>query len=425
MRKKMDRKKIKRAVGFFLMIGLLVFNVWLWNDNAQLGTFLFVGWVLGYILTRSRIGFATIYVEFFNTGAGTRFYYLLLLFVFGALGTAVIHSIAADGAVLQFQASGSQTAIPGTSAVSPVDLSLIIGSLLFGSGMVINKGGGSETLRKTGQGNGRYMLTFLFLLIGTLPGQVAKTAFDQSSLSQYSIRMYLPDQAGYTGALLLTAVLAGAVFLLTRSYEKKRMQENAYETKEKQEKEKHPIKTFSEARQGGMYHTLFQANWPALLGVVGVSAVLFVSLIFTGETLKVTKPLLKAAVALFSQFGVSFDHPAFSQTLKTLQNGIWNDTESVRNAGVLGGALLYSLTSNSFDLSWNMKWREAPWYMSSGLLMGFGAILAGGGNIGALYSGIVNLSLSGWVVLFFGALGAIATMTALNGRVSTIHKANE
>ncbi|WP_277631427.1 hypothetical protein [Atopococcus tabaci] len=64
----MDRKKIKRAVGFFLMIGLLVFNVWLWNDNTQLGTFLFVGWVLGYILTRSRIGFATIYVEFFNKG---------------------------------------------------------------------------------------------------------------------------------------------------------------------------------------------------------------------------------------------------------------------------------------------------------------------------------------------------------------------
>lgn len=174
-----------------------------------------------------------------------------------------------------------------------------------------------------------------------------------------------------------------------------------------------------------MYHTLFQANWPALLGVVGVSAVLFVSLIFTGETLKVTKPLLKAAVALFSQFGVSFDHPAFSQTLKTLQNGIWNDTESVRNAGVLGGALLYSLTSNSFDLSWNMKWREAPWYMISGLLMGFGAMLAGGGNIGALYSGIVNLSLSGWAVLFFGAMGSIATMTAFNGRVSTIHKANE
>jgi hypothetical protein len=42
-----------------------------------------------------------------------------------------------------------------------------------------------------------------------------------------------------------------------------------------------------------------------------------------------------------------------------------------------------------------------------GLLMGYGARIAFGCNIGALYSGISSLSLSGWVFaigMFFGAV---------------------
>ena len=41
-----------------------------------------------------------------------------------------------------------------------------------------------------------------------------------------------------------------------------------------------------------------------------------------------------------------------------------------------------------------------------GLLMGYGARLAGGCNIGALFSGIASLSLSGWVFAVFLLAGA-------------------
>ena len=41
-----------------------------------------------------------------------------------------------------------------------------------------------------------------------------------------------------------------------------------------------------------------------------------------------------------------------------------------------------------------------------GLLMGYGARLAGGCNIGALYSSIASLSLSGWVFAIFLFIGA-------------------
>ncbi|HCX03258.1 MAG TPA: YeeE/YedE family protein, partial [Clostridiales bacterium] len=42
-----------------------------------------------------------------------------------------------------------------------------------------------------------------------------------------------------------------------------------------------------------------------------------------------------------------------------------------------------------------------------GLLMGYGARIAFGCNIGALYSGISTLSLSGWIYGIFMFLGAV------------------
>lgn len=63
--------------------------------------------------------------------------------------------------------------------------------------------------------------------------------------------------------------------------------------------------------------------------------------------------------------------------------------------------------------------------MLSGLLMGFGAVLASGCIVGALYSGIVNFSLSGWVVFAAMSLGIWLAVKLLNGRISTIPKVDQ
>ena len=46
-------------------------------------------------------------------------------------------------------------------------------------------------------------------------------------------------------------------------------------------------------------------------------------------------------------------------------------------------------------------------YALGGLTMGFGTRLANGCNVGALYSPISNLSLSGWFFLVFMVVGGI------------------
>ncbi len=65
-----------------------------------------------------------------------------------------------------------------------------------------------------------------------------------------------------------------------------------------------------------------------------------------------------------------------------------------------------------------MLHREIPWRTAlaavlGGILMGVGARLAGGCNIGAYLAGIASGSLSGWV---WGAVALAGTWVGLRGR---------
>ncbi len=91
----------------------------------------------------------------------------------------------------------------------------------------------------------------------------------------------------------------------------------------------------------------------------------------------------------------------------TLNNGILNHPESWRNFGIITGALAATLLASGFKLKKIKSYRQVIAAVLGGTLMGYGARLAFGCNIGALYGGIASLSLSGWVFaigMFGGAI---------------------
>ena len=92
---------------------------------------------------------------------------------------------------------------------------------------------------------------------------------------------------------------------------------------------------------------------------------------------------------------------------RTLENGFLADGGSVRNAGLVLGALLAVLFASQFKIKKLKSKKQVVAAILGGLLMGYGARIAYGCNIGALYSGIASLSLSGWVFGIFLFLGAI------------------
>ncbi len=90
---------------------------------------------------------------------------------------------------------------------------------------------------------------------------------------------------------------------------------------------------------------------------------------------------------------------SFGQSFLT--NGL-----SIQNLGIILGALLATLLASQFKLKKLKSWKQVAAAVLGGLLMGYGARIAFGCNIGALFSGIASMSLHGWVYLVFIFLGA-------------------
>ena len=82
----------------------------------------------------------------------------------------------------------------------------------------------------------------------------------------------------------------------------------------------------------------------------------------------------------------------------TLNAGFLNNPDSWRNIGIIFGALLVVLLASQFKIKKIKSWKQVIAAVLGGLLMGYGARIGYGCNIGALFSGIASLSLSGWVL---------------------------
>lgn len=92
---------------------------------------------------------------------------------------------------------------------------------------------------------------------------------------------------------------------------------------------------------------------------------------------------------------------------ETLAAGFWAHPSSVRNLGVIVGAFLSALVASQFKFKLIKSWKQIVAAVLGGLLMGFGAKIAFGCNIGSLFSGTASGSLHGWVFMIFIFLGAI------------------
>lgn len=89
-----------------------------------------------------------------------------------------------------------------------------------------------------------------------------------------------------------------------------------------------------------------------------------------------------------------------------LKKSVWYNTGSVIGLGLIGGAFISACLGGQFAFRFPPV-REYVKAMVAGVLMGIGAALAGGCNVGGMYNAIGNLAANGfamWVGLIPGAL---------------------
>jgi uncharacterized protein len=161
-----------------------------------------------------------------------------------------------------------------------------------------------------------------------------------------------------------------------------------------------------------LYHKVLKAPWPYWVAAIVLSLLNISLLILTGSPWRVTSGFLYWGMWILEKLGYN----DFTGSYFALHGGLAGgetflvNSVSILNAAVLLGALLSVLISSEF------KWRriknpkQVGFAIFGGLLMGYGARLAFGCNIGAFFSAIPSFSLHGWVfALSMGAGGVIGS----------------
>ncbi|MDI3548077.1 MAG: uncharacterized protein PWR10_1729 [Halanaerobiales bacterium] len=163
-------------------------------------------------------------------------------------------------------------------------------------------------------------------------------------------------------------------------------------------------------RKNEFYKKWFKNAWTYVVGAILLSVFQIITLAVTGNPWGVSGVLANWGAWLYQAVGGSVDKWYYFSSegaQKTLEAGFWNHGGSMRNLGIIFGALLATLFASQFKIKKIKSKKQVLAAVLGGLLMGYGARIGFGCNIGALYSGIASLSLSGWVFALFLFLGAM------------------
>lgn len=324
------------------------------------GALFLVGGGLGIALYHAAFGFTSAWRVFIMDGRGRGLRVQMIL-----LALAVI-------LFFPFLASGTLFGNPVKGFVSPLGTSVLAGAFMFGIGMQLGGGCASGTLFTAGGGNARMLVTLLFFIIGSV---VATIHFDWWVALPSLPPVSLVDKFGAGGGILVSLILFAAIAAVTILVEKRR----------------HGALESEPALQRQGISRLLRGPWPLVAGAVALVALNFATLALAGRPWGIT-----SAFALWGAKGaqlIGIDPSAWAYwqlapNAKALSESVLADVTSVMDFGIIAGAMLAAALAGKFAPSLDIPLRSVLAAVIGGLLLGYGARIAYGCNIGAYFSGI-------------------------------------
>jgi uncharacterized protein len=251
-------------------------------------------------------------------------------------------------------------------AIAPLGPSLVVGAFVFGIGMQLANGCGSGTLYTVGGGSGRMLIALLFFVIGGVFGSLSLPTFlALGGVDPVLASDYLGAWGGLAVTLISIAVAATLVIAVARKRDASFLPSRNY--------------VVGGIAIGLLCVAVFAAGghpWSVTFGYTVWGA--------------------KAATAL----GIDLSQSAFWQwpgPKRALAESVLSDTSSLTDFGMLFGAMAAAAASKPFAAT---PWPPVKSMLAAGvggLLMGWGARLGFGCNIGAFVGGVASGSLHGWI----------------------------
>jgi uncharacterized membrane protein YedE/YeeE len=261
-------------------------------------------------------------------------------------------------------------------SIAPIGVSLVVGAFVFGIGMQLANGCGSGTLYTAGGGSGRMLVTLALFIVGSVLGSLSLPAF----LRLGGIDPVLAgDYFGSWGGLLVTLASIAIVAVLVIAVARRRNAPTAI-------------------------------SRPFLLGGIVIALLMIGTFFAAGHPWSVTfgYTVWGAKLATLAGFDLTryefwqWPGPSFA-----LKDSVLGDTASLTNFGMIFGAMAMAAFSKPFARGPWPPFRSLLAAGIGGLLMGWGARLGFGCNIGAFVGGVASGSLHGWI-WFAAALGGCA-----------------
>ncbi len=342
-----------------------------------------IGGLAGFALYHASFGFTAAWRRIFaeRRGVGLRYQFLLIVLTC-AVSFPLIAYTDARGFIL------------------PVSMGMLFGSFMFGFGMQFGGGCGSGTLFVVGGGSTRMCITLLFFVIGSVIGTLHlgwwnSIAFPQAVQSSLGIgdkfSYGMINNLGPLGAFAILCVLLGGIALWSIWIEK-RTHGNL----------EPPRKTTS----------FITGPWSPLAGAIALAIVGILTLLVVGRPWGVTWAFALWGAKGANALGVDVLSWPFWTGWKAnaVENSVFRDVTSVMNFGIIAGALAAAGLASKWRPIFSLSKVEISTAILGGLLMGYGARLAYGCNIGAYLGGLVSGSVHGWawaVMAFIGSSLAV------------------
>ncbi|MEU8480122.1 YeeE/YedE family protein [Streptomyces hygroscopicus] len=354
--------------------------------GAKPGVLLLLGLALGVALFHSRFGFTSAWRQLVAVGNGTGLRAHALL-----LGTT-----ATLFALLIGTKTGLFGSVPAPSA-GPLGLGLLIGSFVFAVGMQLGGACASGTLFAVGSGQTSILLTLGGFIAGAT---LAAWQFDLWKDLPALEPVVMADHIGWFGSWAVTILALAAIVLVSRRVQARRNPP--------------PIGPVPSAR--GAAARVLRGSWPLAVGALALAVLGAGVLLVSGGAWGVTSAFSLWGAELVRALGGHPESWSWWQqpgNKEMLAGPVLADKTSLTDIGIMIGAAVAAALGGTWTLHRGVPWRTATAAVLGGALMGIGARLAGGCNIGAYLAGIASGSLHGWI---WGASALLGTWAGLRLR---------
>lgn len=202
------------------------------------------------------------------------------------------------------------------------------------------------------------------------------------------------DDWGLTSAVVINLSIAGILWIGFLTLEKK--VHNKIEPLSESNTEK---------KQGFLTN-----HWPLIVGMLLLAILNLATLLVKGKPWGVTSGFALWGAKIFSLLGgdlSGYEYWQGASWAKALSAPVLKHSTSVMNFGLVIGIWWAARVSGKMLVSYKASGLLIGRLILGGLLLGYGARLASGCNIGAYFSGIASGSLHGWVWFAVAMLGNI------------------